>query len=103
MNFIIWFSMRILVTTAILVPVVLGIESVLLSGAEEIVWDELNGYEGYDQAFQNEPYRSLDYFASGGLYQYGSTIWNLYIHENFGDSAVKNMGNTHKWNCFCYE
>ena len=62
--------------------------------AEEIVWDELNGYEGYDQAFQNEPYRSLDYFASGGLYQYGSTIWNLYIHENFGDSAVKNIWET---------
>ena len=62
--------------------------------AEEIVWDELNGYEGYDQAFQNEPYRSLDYFESGGLYQYGSTIWNLYIHENFGDSAVKNIWET---------
>ena len=62
--------------------------------AEEIVWDELNGYEGYDQAFQNEPYQSLDYFESGGLYQYGSTIWNLYIHENFGDSAVKNIWET---------
>ena len=62
--------------------------------AEEVIYDELNGYNGYDQDFQNEPYRSLDYFESGGLYQYGSVLWNLYIHENFGDSAVKNIWET---------
>jgi len=62
--------------------------------AEEFIYDELDGYNGYDQDFQNEPYRSLDYFESGGLYQYGSVLWNLYIHENFGDNAVKNIWET---------
>jgi len=56
---------------------------------EEAMYDNLDGYNGYEQAFQQNPPWSLDYFQSGGLYQYGSIIWNLYIEQNYGRDAIR--------------
>lgn len=58
---------------------------------EEAMYDNLDGYNGYEQAFQQNPPWSLDYFQSGGLYQYGSVIWNLYIEQNYGRDAIRTI------------
>ena len=56
---------------------------------EEKMYDSLDGYEGYESAFQTKPHYSLDTFLSGELYQYGAVLWNFYIEENFGAQAIK--------------
>ncbi len=58
---------------------------------EEKIYDSLDGYEGYEGAFQNKPHYSLDTFISGELYQYGSVLWTFYLEENFGANAMKNI------------
>lgn len=58
---------------------------------EERMYDSLDGYEGYESAFQTKPHYSLDTFISGELYQYGAVLWNFFLEENFGNAAIKTI------------
>jgi hypothetical protein len=73
---------------------------------QDQVFPDNHYHWGFIETFQQEPYRSLDYFSYGDAYPYGAFIFWRYISERFdsGDSrivadlwqATKQVGSTNE-------
>lgn len=49
------------------------------------------GTTGRPNRWFDHPEYSLDYYASGSTYQYGTIIWAKYLSKTYGNSAVKSI------------
>ncbi len=57
---------------------------------EEMVYDDVNDYLGYLDAFFDEPWLSLKTFRTGlDFHPYGSCVWAMFLSERFDTSIIK--------------
>ncbi len=60
---------------------------------EGVTYPEYEAWQwGMMQFFQREPWRALDYFDSGGGYQYGGVLWNYYLAHAMGVADAVDAG-----------
>lgn len=53
---------------------------------EELCYDHINDYIPYISQYMIRPYWRL--YTYNGSFEYGATIWAMYLHERFGDPDV---------------
>jgi len=63
---------------------------------EDMVYDEVNDYIWYLQAFYFYPWLSLksfsfDFGTPQGIHPYGSCVWPIYLGENYGKDIIREI------------